>query len=312
MNIPKVSICIPSYRQVEYLRQTLLSVQEQTFENYELIVSDDTPDERVSKLIKTFNFHGKLKYFHNERPFGSPENWNKAIRYAKGDYIKIMHHDDKFSTSGALAKFVQMLDDNPAADFGFGASLIESADGGRNRVHRVSEEQLSRLSIRPERLFLGNWIGAPSATIYRKSLHLEFDQRIKWLVDVDFYIRVLQQNPNFVYSPEILVITTNNAPHQVSASCQDNPAVDLAEHMLLYEKIVSFSRSRSDLWPEWFRLFEKYGVYSPLEFERLGLDPQLMVDVLMAYRRARLRRFPRRLKARAVRYLHKLTSGVRA
>ena len=95
MRTPHVSICIPAYQQVDYLRETLRSVQTQNYEDYELIISDDTQDDSVQQLVATFDFNDRLRYYRNPVALGSPENWNAAVAYAKGTYIKILqyHHE---------------------------------------------------------------------------------------------------------------------------------------------------------------------------------------------------------------------------
>ena len=104
----KVSICVPTFRQTKYLQKTLKSIGNQTFQDYEIILTDDTPDDAVKNLIETFNFHNRLKYFKNKEKLGSPENWNEAVRRARGEYIKIMHHDDWFVDENSLEKFVKI------------------------------------------------------------------------------------------------------------------------------------------------------------------------------------------------------------
>lgn len=299
--MPHLSICIPTYCQIDFLRRTLLSVQAQDFNDYELIISDDTPDDTVSQLVASFDFDGRLRYHRNPVPLGSPENWNEAVRRANGDYIKLLHHDDRLDHPGALSAFVRLLDEHPEANFAFGASLVENITSGKNRIHRPTEEQLAKLSATPEKLFFGNAIGAPSATIYRNGLGIEYDRSMKWLVDIDFYIRTLLQNPCFVYTPEVLVVTTTNAVHQVTETCKNNAAIDLLEHTLLYQKIAPKLLSELDTQYVWFRLFEKYRAYSQKDFERLGVKlpspDSFLAPFFSAYRREWLKRVPYRVYA---------------
>src|SRR3989344_6387452 len=98
----KVSICIPTYKQVDYLRKTLNSVLVQDFHDYELIITDDSSDDSVKNLLKEFDFKGKLKYYHNKIALGSPANWNYSLKQATGEYIKILHHDDFFTADNSL------------------------------------------------------------------------------------------------------------------------------------------------------------------------------------------------------------------
>jgi glycosyltransferase involved in cell wall biosynthesis len=62
---PKVSICIPAYKQTGPLQKTLESVQMQGFLDYEIVLTDDSPDDAVEKLARSFSFGNKLRYFRN-------------------------------------------------------------------------------------------------------------------------------------------------------------------------------------------------------------------------------------------------------
>lgn len=302
MNTPQVSICIPAYRQTDYLRETLRSVKEQEFEDYELIVSDDTPDDTVQQLVESFGFDSRLRYFRNSASLGSPENWNAAVRLAKGKYIKLLHHDDRFINSGALGVFVRMLDENPDADFAFSASSAENVIHGHKHDHSPSKEQVEQLVATPEKLFLGNFVGAPSATIYRNGLGIEYDRALKWLVDVDFYIRVLQKNSRFVYTPEVLIATPTSAGHQVTELCKNDANIDMFEHLYVYGKIVTKISNDPGVRNVWFRLFERYRIYSREDLANLEIklpeQESLLAPFFRAYEKNRLRRAPYRVYAR--------------
>jgi glycosyltransferase involved in cell wall biosynthesis len=60
-NIPKVSICIPTYNRKNYLRETLESVFAQTYKDYKVIVVDDGLTDGTEQMLKTANY--PLKYF---------------------------------------------------------------------------------------------------------------------------------------------------------------------------------------------------------------------------------------------------------
>src|SRR6478736_4865381 len=102
---PFISICIPSYQRVDYLKRLLDSISVQTFTDFEVIISDDSPDSSVQDL--SFNYHDRFntRYFKNQPALGTPANWNFGISNATGEWIKIMHDDDWFAASDSLQIF---------------------------------------------------------------------------------------------------------------------------------------------------------------------------------------------------------------
>ena len=281
---PKVSICIPAYKQADSFRRTLQSVSNQLFQDYEIIVTDDSPDDSVSIVVKEFQHNPKLKYFKNKERLGTPENWNEAIRLASGEYIKILHHDDWFSDKNSLADFVNMLERNPKADFAFCPSLNCGVDGNLRFVNTMSEAQTKILHADPRVLFQGNFIGAPSATIYRRQVNQEFDPRLKWVVDIDFYIRVLADKREFGYSRRPLVCVALESLGKVTDECVGNKRVEVFEYLYLYEKI---SKNRSlayrfckVIW----ELFDRFNIQSSPDILDCGVDfalPQEVHDILL-------------------------------
>lgn len=267
----KVSICIPAYRQVEFLRRTLESIRGQDFHDYEVIVTDDSPDDAVERLVQEFSLNGRLRYIRNPSPLGSPENWNECIRLARGELVKIMHHDDFFANAAALGKFVALMDEHPAAMFGFSATLVEDVNTGQLRVHAPTDRQLQLLRLKPHVLFAGNCIGSPSATVYRRSLGLQYDRAMKWLVDLDFYISVLREWPCFAYSPEPLISTPTNASHQVTEVCRDNAGIELFEYCRLFSKLDDSAREDLLVKETWLRILGKYRIMKLGDFRRHGV-----------------------------------------
>ena len=236
----KVSICIPAFNQTIYLKRTLTSILEQEFDDYEIIITDDTPDDSVKKLIDEFDFQGRLKYLKNQPALGTPENWNEAIRKATGEYIKIIHHDDFFTYSFSLKELVMMLDENPDCDFAFSSSLNLNKDLMVVSQHCPSLIQLNLIKRNPDYLFFSAIIGSPSATIFRNNKSIFFDKSLKWLVDMDFYIRMLKYKKYFIYNDKPL-ISTVDAPMRVTHECLNDNKILINEMIVVLKKITTNS-----------------------------------------------------------------------
>ena len=203
MKKPKFSICIPTYKRPELLQRTLDSIRLQSFKDYEIIICDDTASDDI-KHICEINQDLNCIFIKNEILLGSPENWNSTLRQARGDYIKILHHDDWFSDSSSLQKFVDALNNNPDISFCFSNCYACDVKGNILWTHASSDRQIQDIIDFPEGLLLANNIGAPSTTFFRSSEKIFFDTALIWLVDVDYYIRFLQKH-KFIHLKDALV-----------------------------------------------------------------------------------------------------------
>ena len=118
MLVPKVSICIPAYNNVNEVKRLLESIFLQSFKNYEIILTDDSTNNEISELIEQMG-RQKIRYIHNPKPLGHIFNWNRALSEAKGEYVKIMFSDDWFTDADSLEKMAALLDNKPEASLAF-------------------------------------------------------------------------------------------------------------------------------------------------------------------------------------------------
>lgn len=284
----KVSICIPAYKQIHYLEKALNSVIQQCYQDYEVVITDDSPDDSVWKLLDNFDFEGRLRYERNQVRQGSPENWNHAISMAGGDYIKILHHDDWLVDEHSLEKFVELLERDPSACFAFSGSLVIDDITGHEKSHVCSEQALERLRVMPESLLRGNVVGAPSATIFRRAACPgRFDPKLKWLVDIDFYIACMKSSSHFAMTNECLVATPTNAGHQVTEICRNDAAVELFEYQYVFNKYAT--QLENDPMTRIFlrNLFERFRIRTVDDLENFGvefiLDPNFFNSLEIRY-----------------------------
>jgi hypothetical protein len=145
-----------------------------------------------------------------------------------------MHHDDMFTFQDSLQKFYNLLSDNDHI-LGFVAS--RNVNHLLNEVVSInlpSRTFLKKLSANPNVLLLGNFIGSPSATIFRRS-HLLFDNNLRWLVDIDFYMANLNHSNSFNY---LLTdeITIGISKTQITNSVRDCLKINVYEFFYILNK----------------------------------------------------------------------------
>ena len=199
----KVSITIPTYNNLKDLKRALDSVFMQDFEDYEIVITDDSKNNETEDYIKNLN-NPKIRYFHNIPSLGPSKNWNYMIEKAQGEYIKILFDDDWFLTKDALRKMVELMDKNPQSDFGY-CKQIGFKRGTDKIIHRRAEKYVKRLQKDPMELFLSCRISAPSVAIIRKTIPVRFDENILWCNDSDFYMSVILYNNKIAFIKEELI-----------------------------------------------------------------------------------------------------------
>ncbi|MFM2286235.1 MAG: hypothetical protein RLZZ543_1732, partial [Bacteroidota bacterium] len=153
-------------------------------------------------------------------------------------WIKIIHHDDWLSSPESLQDFVQATQNNPQADFFFCQSWVFNHRINNKYFYTTPEKLTREIAHYPAALFNGNLIGAPSATMYKKSLKLEYDVQLIWLVDIEFYFRVIN-NYSIHYIEKPLIISGAEQEHQLTATLVNNEKVEVEEFFYCFNKLAN-------------------------------------------------------------------------
>jgi len=263
-----ISICIPAYKRIDYLKRLLDSIAIQTFKDFEVIVTDDSPDDEVGELVKYYQEKYKLHYFRNHQQLGTPENWNEAIRKAKGQWIKLMHDDDWFSNADSLQCFADATKVDPDKAFIFSAyENIFLGENRRESVH-VNSFRYKLLQKDPVTLLSSNIIGPPSVTMYKNEQSLAYDKNLKWLVDIDFYISFLRAETTY-YVDKILV-NVGMSSVQVTKESFRVAEVEIPENFYLLHKIGVAALKNIYVYDAWWRLIRNLGIRGEADIKASG------------------------------------------
>ena len=112
--MPMFSVVVPLYKTPEkYLRQLVESIQQQTYENWELCLSDGSgADSPVRELLcQLAEQDPRIRVISNGRQLQIAENTNAALEEAKGEFVVFADHDDEL-TPNALYEFARLLNQN--------------------------------------------------------------------------------------------------------------------------------------------------------------------------------------------------------
>ena len=255
--MPLISICIPAYKRVHYLQRLLDSINLQTFKDFEVVITDDSPDDSVEKLIAGYQQKFPILYYHNAQAKGTPANWNEGIAKANGEWIKLIHDDDWFTQPNSLAIFAEHTKDGKKFIF---SSYANRADvNAPEELKRLKPAWEQRIIDEPMTLLAYNVIGPPSVTMLHKSIKEKYDEQMKWRVDMDFYVRILLQQKKYTYIDKRLIYV-GISDTQVTNYCFQNPSVELPEGHLLLTKYGPGRLKNIWVYDAWWRLLRNMDI----------------------------------------------------
>lgn len=126
---PLVSICIPTYNNGLYIGETLRSIINQTYKNFEIVVSDNASTDQTREVVTAFD-DSRMRYYRSETHMPSGlGNFNRSIQFAKGDFIAVYHSDDIYEAT-IVQKELRFLLDHPEA----GAVFARDTPVDKNNV----------------------------------------------------------------------------------------------------------------------------------------------------------------------------------
>lgn len=237
----------------------LESILKQDYQTVEVIISDDSPDEDIKHAIQPYKDKLKIAYHHNRPSLGSPQNWNAALDKGSGEYLLLLHQDDWFHSTYALSSFLNALEQHKA-DFVFCQNTAIDEKGNKIILQAIPS-LLKEMSAKPNHLLLAQVIGPPSNTMLKRIIDIRYDERLIWLVDVDYYSRILKKGYRYHYIPEHLV-SIGMHDDQTTVFCRTHPEIIVRENILFAGKIGAHSFSDLKLFDYYWRLLRNYHIRS--------------------------------------------------
>lgn len=105
-----VSIIMPSYNTASFIEETIQSVLNQTYTNWELIIVDDCSTDNTDEVLENIK-DSRIRYFKNDKNSGAAVSRNKALREAKGQWIAYLDSDDLWMPE-KLEEQIKFMEEN--------------------------------------------------------------------------------------------------------------------------------------------------------------------------------------------------------
>lgn len=185
--MPAISVCIPVYTMKDnkgerFLVECLSNLVEQSFKDFEVVVSDQCVDDKQKQICDSFSYALNIKHVKNNSGIhNAANNVNNALRYATGDIIKLLYVDDFFVDRQALEKIKYVFDNNE------GKWLIGGfvhCNEDRSQFYDQRVPWYGNAYVNGD-----NTTGNPSNYSVRRECALEMDENLKWIVDGEYFYR---------------------------------------------------------------------------------------------------------------------------
>jgi glycosyltransferase involved in cell wall biosynthesis len=125
----RVSVGLPVYNGEDHIVEAIRSFQDQTFDDFELIVSDNASEDGTEKLVRDLAADDpRIRYHRSDVNIGANRNYNRTFALATGELFKWAAHDDTLEPT-YLARCVEVLDDDPSVVLVHSDTRYIGADG---------------------------------------------------------------------------------------------------------------------------------------------------------------------------------------
>jgi glycosyltransferase involved in cell wall biosynthesis len=221
---PRVSVGVPVYNGERYLEEALDSILSQTFNDYELIISDNASNDRTEVICR--NYAGRdrrVRYYRSPENRGAPWNFNRVFELSRGEYFR-WHCADDFIDPELLQKCVNVLDNNPEVILCYPSAIRVDVHGkfityydsrldlrypsAKDRFHHfyrnvglcIVQYGLIRSNVLRKTSLFGNYIGSDIVFLAELTLYGLFFEIPEYL----FYVRLHPQASTSITSIEEL------------------------------------------------------------------------------------------------------------
>ena len=245
-----VSVIMPAYNSQDFISESIQSVIDQDYQNWELWIIDDASKDSTKEIAKNFsNNDSRIHLIENTANLGTHHSRNKGIKAAQGDFIAFLDADDIWKTQ-KLSKQLEFIRKKDAHSC-FSSYELISEDGTKlnKKVHALPELSYDKLL---KANYVGNLTGIYNAKKLGKIFCPEISKRQDWAL----WLQVIKEGGTIYGIQESL------AQYRVRKnSISRNKLEMLKYNFRVYHQVLGFSYF-SSLWKMLIFLNEQFFVKS--------------------------------------------------
>jgi glycosyltransferase involved in cell wall biosynthesis len=155
---PRLSIGLPTYNGEEYLAESLEALLGQTYEDFELIISDNASTDGTADICRRYaKQDSRIRYIRQPRNLGCNPNHNVVIKQARGELFKLASDDDLYARD-LLKRCIEVLDEYPKYVLAHAwSALIDVSGAVTNLVEYPVASDLPRTPDRFRSMMFDGW-----------------------------------------------------------------------------------------------------------------------------------------------------------
>jgi glycosyltransferase involved in cell wall biosynthesis len=226
LNQTLISLIVPCYKQAQFLPETLQSVLDQTYTDWECIIVDDgSPDNTYEVAQQWCEKDSRFRYIKKENG-GLPSARNAGIAISNGYYILPLDSDDKIHST-FLEKIIKAFLKNPDLE------LVTS----RIQFFGVKNNEMLLPDFSYKKLLVRNCF--PHCSSFKKTAWESvggYDENMKSFEDWEFWIRILNEKSQVYKIPELMFIYRKHEEGSLSNTFKKNPEFYYGLHDYVFEK----------------------------------------------------------------------------
>ena len=163
---PGVSVTLCCFNSERYLRETLNSIVDQTYKNWELVVVNDGSSDSTADILQEYVDAGWPIVVHNQKNAGLAASRNKALELARGELIALIDHDDLWDPR--KLELQVPLFSNPRVGLVYSNTVVIDHSGRELREFLPRSRMFRGEVLVP--LFLGQFLACSSAVVRRTAI----------------------------------------------------------------------------------------------------------------------------------------------